>query len=444
MSATASTKEDAGASPTVRLLATRRFLPYFLTQFLGAFNDNVFKQALIIFIAFEAATGSTRESAQWVTVAAGVFILPFLICSPLAGQLADKFPKSRLIRQIKLSEVIIMLFGALAFWSGDLWFLMGVLFLMGAQSSTFGPLKYGVLPQLVDSAELTAGNALVQAATYVAILAGTLLGGLLMADPELGRIGVSIAVVALATFGLMSSLGIPPVPAATPGLSIDFNPWRQGRQALGFSMHPPAVFAAIVGISWFWFLGATVLQLLPTYGRDVLGGDATVVTLLLVTFSAGVGLGALSCNRLITRYDARVIVSTGALGMALCGIAPWLLTSLGLIDEPDATGRAVSAVLADRQSWSILLSFLGLAGFGGLYVVPLIVVMQVRSHLRQRSRVVAANNIMNALFMVGSAIGTIVLLRLEVSLVGILGLASIFTVVVLAHVWPRLGPAEHE
>ncbi len=429
------------ASPAglVQLLFDRRFAPHFLTQFLGAFNDNVFKQGLVIFIAFQAASGSSTQSAQLVTVAAGIFILPFLVASPVAGQLADKLPKTRLIQLIKWAEVAIMLVGAVAFWLQDVWFLLAVLFIMGAQSSTFGPLKYGILPQLIERVELPAGNALVQGATYVAILLGTLFGGFLMAGEDLGWSAVSVAVVVLAGLGVAASYFMREVPAAVPALVIDWNIWRQGWVAVAFARQPPVVFAAIIGISWFWLLGATFLQLLPTYGRDVLGGDIQVVTLLLITFSVGIGVGALLSATLMRFSRPTVLVLVGALGMALCGSLPLLLGPSEGGAMADAGSRALAAVLQDASIWPVLVGFCGLAIFGGVFVVPLVVTMQIRSDLERRSRVVAANNILNALFMVASAALSVALLEMGWSMSAIMSAASVSTVIAALFVVKRVA-----
>lgn len=431
-------ESGSGSSASIiHLLFDRRFAPHFLTQFLGAFNDNVFKQALIIFIAFQAASNSSTESAQLVTIAAGIFILPFLLASPLAGQLADKLPKTRLIQLIKWAEVVIMLIGAVAFWLQDVWFLLLVLFIMGAQSSTFGPLKYGILPQLVQSDELPTGNALIQGATYIAILLGTLFGGFLMAGESLGWGAVSIAVVALAGLGVVASYCMCEVPAAVPKLTVDWNIWRQGLVALGFARRPPTVFAAIIGISWFWFLGATFLQLLPTYGRDVLGGDIPVVTLLLIAFSIGIGAGALLSAILMRVSRSAALVLTGALGMAFFGSLPLFLGPPEGVDMGNAGSRALAAVLSDPSTWPVLVGFFGLAICGGVFVVPLVVTMQTCSALETRSRVVAANNIVNALFMVGSAGLCVALLGIGWTMSAIMSVASLSTVVAAVYVAHR-------
>ena len=423
-------------SGVLGLLAKRRFAAYFLTQFLGAFNDNVFKQGLIIFITFEVATRDSAHSAQLVTVAAAIFILPFLICSPIAGQLADKFDKTRLMRQVKLAEIFIMLAGAGAFWLQSLPLLLAVLFLMGAQSSLFGPVKYGIVPQLVSAAELAPANGLVQAATYIAILTGGIVGGLLMAEVGVGWHGVAAAVVIVAMLGFAVSLLVPTIGAADPELVFDWNIIRQGLHAVGFAREDRSLFCAIIGISWFWFLGATYLQLLPSFGKDVMGGDARVVVLLLTAFSVGIGTGAIICGRRGRTKPIASLISIGATGMAGFGAVPWLL-SLSPTSTVFPTGtRSATQVLSDAASWPLFGSFVGLAICGGMYVVPLVVHLQRRSPPKRRARIFAANNMLNAIFMVSSALMTIALLQLGLALAELLALAAALSIPVSIYLRP--------
>ena len=260
-----------------RLLRERRFLPFFCTQFLGAFNDNVYKNALIILFAFHAAALTTLSSGTLVNLCAGLFILPFFLFSATAGQLADKYDKARIIRYVKLFEIGIMFIGAAGFLYQNLTLLIGALFLMGLHSTVFGPVKYSILPQHLRVEELVGGNGLVEMGTFVAILLGTVLGGLLIAQPNAASL-VSIAVIGIACAGYLTSRGVPSAPAAAPDLKINWNPFTETWANLQFTRGNRAVFLSVLGISWFWFYGATLLAQFPNYCKDVLGGDEHVAT----------------------------------------------------------------------------------------------------------------------------------------------------------------------
>lgn len=384
------------------LLRQRRFAALFLTQFLGAFNDNLYKNALVIFITF-AATDDASTRALLITASAGLFILPFFLFSGWAGQFADRMEKSRLIRRVKAAEIIIMLCGAAAFWLESVPLLIAVLFLMGAQSAFFGPLKYGILPQLLRGGELIGGNGLIQMATFVAILAGMILGGVLASDGGVGVIGLSVVMVA--SVGWWASRYIPPVAIADPSLRPDRAFWRPMIRGIVFAREDAGVFAAVLGVSWFWFMGATFLQLLPAYGRDTLGGNANVVILLLTCFTVGIGAGSLLCARFSRNGLNMALVSAGAAGMTVFGLVPLLVGPSG-VDHADQL-RAVSGVLDDPVNLAVITGFIGLSVCGGVFIVPLYTYVQANSDLRRRARVIAANNILNAMFMVISAVLTL-------------------------------------
>ncbi|MDX1606226.1 MAG: MFS transporter, partial [Candidatus Competibacterales bacterium] len=280
-----------------QLLRQRRFLPLFLTQFLGAFNDNVFRNALIILIAFRASEISGWDSNTLINLAAGLFILPFFLFSASAGQLADKYEKGLLIRRVKLLEIGIMILAALSLRSGEVIWLILLLFLMGTQSSLFGPLKYGILPQHLDETELTGGNGLIEMGTFLAILFGTLAGGLLIGLEQIGPQSVAFTVVTVAILGYLVSHGIPLAAPVASGLKINWNPVTETWRNLKFLSSNRTVFLSVLGISWFWFLGGAYLAQLPNYTRLTLGGNEQVVTLLLTLFSIGIGLGSLLCER---------------------------------------------------------------------------------------------------------------------------------------------------
>ncbi|EWC41892.1 MFS transporter [Stutzerimonas stutzeri] len=390
-----------------RLLGKRRFLPFFCTQLLGAFNDNVFKQALILAILFRI--GTAADKSLLINLCALLFILPFFLFSALGGQFGERFEKAWLIRRIKFAEILIMLAGALGMLLGNLPVLLVVLFCMGTQSALFGPVKYSILPQQLTEDELVGGNALVEMGTFLAILGGTIGAGLLMASESYAEL-VAISVVLIALAGYLASLAIPAGAAALPTLHMD---WRVLRQSwrilrLGFGQQR-AVSRAMLGNSWFWFLGATYLTQIPAFSKDYLGGDESVVTLILTLFSVGIALGSLLCERLSRHHVEIGLVPFGAIGLSLCGVLLWWHAGIHPASPANVDWLAL---LGEPSAWWVLADILGLGVFGGLYIVPLYALIQSRSVAHERSRVVAANNILNALFMVASAIVAIVLLVL--------------------------------
>ncbi|MCP5152362.1 MAG: MFS transporter [Ectothiorhodospiraceae bacterium] len=421
------------------LLAARRFAPLFATQFLGAFNDNVFKQGIVILVTFGGAGVARADSAFYVTLCAGVFIAPFFLLSGIAGRFADHFEKAWLIRRVKLAEIVIMTLGAIGFVTESLWLLLVVLFLMGAQSTAFGPLKYAILPQHLRTEELTAGNGLVQMATYVAILVGTMLGGFAMGLPEHGPAWISATVLAVAVLGFVASRAIPPAPPADPDLALRLDPIATTRDSMAHAREDRAVFVCVLGISWFWFVGATYFQLLPTYARDALAGGPRVVTLLLTAFSVGIGAGSLACDALGRRLGARALVVVGGVGLSLLGLAP-LVVGPPLEVLPPGQERGLLEVAGDPAAWPVLGGFLALAVSGGLFVVPLYARMQALAPVAQRARIVAANNVLNAALMVVSALMTLALLRAGLGPAEIFGVVAGLGLVVVARL-ARAFPA---
>ena len=411
------------------LLGARRFAPLFATQFLGALNDNVYKNALVVLITFGIGSGGVPGAAWLITAAAGIFIAPFFLFSASAGQLADKLDRAKLMRQVKVVEIVVMCLGALAFVSASQWALMLLLFLMGAQSTLFGPLKYTLLPQHLASSELAAGNALIQMGTYLAILAGTIAGGLLVAVPGQGTWLAGGVVIVLAVLGWLASTAVPAAPAPEPALVLDRNPLRATFACLGEVRGAAGLMPAMLGVSWFWFVGATFLQLLPAYARDTLGGGPAVVTLLLAAFSIGIGLGALISGRLAHGGSGSRLVLPAALGLALFPLLLWLLPA----PLPAVGSAGLVTVLTTPGNWPLLACFAALAVSGGLYVVPLYVLVQRLSDERRRARAIAALNVLNAAFMVGSALLTIVLLNAGVPVAGVFALTGVGSAV--AGVW---------
>jgi 1-acyl-sn-glycerol-3-phosphate acyltransferase len=397
-------------SESIKLLSTRRFRPFFLTQLLGAFNDNLYKNGLTIFIAFQAASVTQEQSNALVNIAAGLFILPFFLFSAIAGQLADKHEKSMLIRRIKLLEIAIMLLGAVAFLLQSPVLLVGILFLMGTQSTLFGPVKYSLMPEALKPEELVGGNALVEFGTFLAILLGLIASVYIIG---LGNAAIAFAVVLTACIGYWTSRGIPALPAAAPELELSFNIPGQTANIMRDAHENRTVFYSIVGISWFWFFGITYVTQLPNYVRYELGGSEQVYVLLLAIFSIGIGAGSFLCERLSGRMVEIGLVPIGALGLSLFGIDLYFNQGLSSAGG-DLIGPA--AFIAQTSSLRVCFDIVMLGISGGIYIVPLFALVQQRSEPSKRSRIIAANNVLNALFMVVASVYGIPMLFLILSL----------------------------
>lgn len=411
------------AQNQLHLLGKRRFLPLFITQFLGAFNDNAFKNALVILVTYVAAEKADMDPQILVTLAAGIFILPYFLLSATAGQLADKYERSNLIRFVKLAEIVLMVAASAAFITQSIYLLMAVLFLMGVQSTFFGPLKYTVLPQHLQDNELISGNAMVSAGTFLAILLGTIVGGLLImaqidvpllsaaADNAVrgGVLLVSALIIAVAILGWLASRAIPEAPASAPELKVSWNVPRETWRIITFAREEEDVFLSIIGISWFWLVGATFLAQFPNFTKVTLGADETVVTFFLTMFSIGIGIGSLLCNRLLKGIVSGIYAPAGALGMAVFTVGLYWV-SKDYVPAPEDQLMNMFDFARDSGNWSIIGCLLGIAMTGGVYVVPLYAIMQSRSHPDHRARVIAANNVMNSLFMVVSALASTAML----------------------------------
>ncbi|MEN1835772.1 MFS transporter [Pseudomonas lijiangensis] len=387
------------------LLGKRRFLPFFITQSLGAFNDNIFKQSLILAILYKLSIEGDRSI--YVNLCALLFILPFFLFSALAGQFGEKYPKDALIRLIKLAEIGIMVIGGAGFLFNHLWMMLLALFAMGTHSALFGPVKYSILPQHLREHELVGGNGLVEMGTFLAILAGTIGAGIMMSSSHYAFV-VSAAIVLVACLGFVSSYGIPKAPAASPEMKLNWNiftqSWATLRMGLG---QTPAVSRSIVGNSWFWFVGAIYLTQIPAYAKEWMYGDETVVTLILTVFSIGIALGSLLCERMSGHKVEIGLVPFGSMGLTVFGLLLWWHSG-GFPQNVQPNDWL--AVLSYGQAWWVLLDILGIGVFGGFYIVPLYALIQSRTPEKERSRVIASNNILNALFMVVSAIVSILML----------------------------------
>jgi len=384
------------------LMTSKRFAPFFFTQFLGAFNDNVFRQALILLIATGVVTGVSVNTLNNVGLA--LFILPFFLFSAIAGQLADKYEKSMLLRRIKFAEILIMCAGAIGFYFDAVYFLLAVLFCMGLQSTFFGPIKYSIIPQHLNDKELVSGNALVEMGTFLAILLGSIAGVVLKMEGT-GEWVAPTAVIVIAMMGFFAARQIPAAAPAEPSLKMDWNLLRETGRILGHAREVKSVWISVLGISWFWFLGAAYTTQLKVYVDNYLHGTEGLYAFLLATFSIGIGLGSFLCEKMSGRRVELGLVPLGSIGLSVFGID--LFFSYQGLSE--ATNVGIQQFLSQPGGLRILIDLLGVGVFGGFYIVPLFAFVQHRSDPRHLSRIIAANNILNALLMVCSAITGIVL-----------------------------------
>ena len=386
-------------SSQYRLLAERRFGPFFGVQFLGAFNDNVFKQALVILLAYQTARFTTMSSDTLQNLAQALFILPFFLFSATAGQIADKVEKSTLITITVAIELAVMALGALGLFTTNLTLLLAALFLGGVQSALFGPVKYAILPQHLNDTEIVGGNGMVEMGTSIAILLGMVYGGWMITQPGWGVAGVAVSAMAISAAGIVLSRFIPKSPAPSPELKINWNPATETWRNLRFTAQNRTVWNAILGISWFWFYGAMFITQFPNLSKNVLGADEHVVTLLLIVFSVGIGVGSLACERLSGRKVEIGLVPFGSIGLTLFGIDLWLAAEGHAAHAP----QTLAEFARDATHWRMLVDLFLIGLFGGFYIVPLYALVQTRSDPAHRSRIIAGNNILNAAFIVAAA-----------------------------------------
>lgn len=406
------------------LFKTRRFLPFFLTQFGGALNDNIFKNSLLVVLVSSTAASGMGNANVLVNLAAGLFILPFFVFSPLAGQLADKYDKALIIRRLKLCEILIMVIAALAWWLHLWWLLMALLFAMGTQSAFFGPIKYSIIPQHLDDDELVSGNAQVEMGTFVAILVGTI-GGSLLADLSRPEFIIGIVIIGVAVCGWLASRAIPPAPPHAANLVVDWNPIREAWALYGLARKRRAVLLSIVGISWFWLLGAGYLTQMPNFAVAVLKGSPGLIATLLCGFVVGIASGSLLCDRLSGHRVEIGLVPLASIGLSLFGIDLFFSTQAFVAP----LSLSVVEFLGRTDGLRILLDIVFIGLSGGLYIVPLYANIQSRTEDDSRARVIAFNNILNALFMVIASVFGIVLLG-----VAGLSIAEFFLVMALMNI----------
>jgi MFS family permease len=396
-----------------QLIRSRRFVPLFWTQFLNAFNDNVYKNALVILIIFQGDRLYGIDTNILVTLCAGFFILPYFLFSATAGQLADKYEKSSLMQRIKLAEIFIMGVAVVGFYSNNIILLIILLFMLGTQAAMFSPLKYGILPQHLTEHELIGGNGLINMGTFLAILLGTILGGVLISIPDYGATIVSVLIIILAILGYTASLFILPAQPSEATLKIRWNIAIETWKMIRCGMEKRSVFIAILAMSWFWFVGATYLSQMPAYAKYVLGGNNEVVTLLLTMFSVGIGTGSVWCERLSKGRIELGIVPIGALGITVFAIGVYFASQPFIAAHLPAGAQGVWQFLAMSGSTQVLIYLVLIGFFGGIYIVPLNAMIQHRSNPLYRARIIAANNILNALMMVASSVATIMMLQYQ-------------------------------
>ena len=417
-----------------KLLRQRRFAPFFATQFLGALNDNIFRNGLIILITFQGIQLFGMDYTMLANVAAFLFILPFFLFSATAGQLADKYEKSMLMRRVKLLEIGLMALAAVALLTRQYPVLLLVLFLMGCQSTLFGPVKYAYLPQKLRSNELVGGNALVESGTYVAIIIGLIVGVEVVDKESDQQMILALALVGVACIGYLASRQVPNTEAVDPELKIEWNAWKETWRIVNFAREEKSVFLSILGISWFWFFGSALTIQMPAYTADILHGNESVVTTLLVAFALGVGIGSLLCERMSGHRIELGLVPFGSIGMSVFAIDLYFA-------QPEAAAAGVVSIgtfLSHGGNWRILIDLAMLGAFGGFYSVPLYALIQQRSERRQLSRIIAANNIINSLFMVGAAIISIAVLNSGFSIPQLFLIVAALNAVVAIYIYSLL------
>ena len=422
------------------LLGQRRFAPFFATQFLGALNDNIFRNGLVILITFQGVLVAGMDHNQLANVAAGLFILPFFLFSATAGQLADKYEKSMLIRRVKTLEIVLMVLAGIALISESYSLLLLVLFLMGCQSTMFGPVKYAYLPQQLADHELVGGNALVESGTYIAIILGLILGGITVGDEVAYIVGVNkqtvlgICLIVVAVIGYLTSRQVPQTRAVDPELKINWNAWTETWRIVQFAREERSVFLSILGISWFWFFGSAMTIQIPAYTLDILHGNETVTTFLLAAFAVGVGIGSLLCERMSGHRIELGLVPFGSIGLSLFTIDLYFA-------QPVANtlpSESIAEFISSPEGFRVWIDLALIGAFGGFYSVPLYALIQKRSARQHLSRIIAANNIINSLLMVSAAVMSMVLLKSGFSIPELFLVISVLNALVAVYIFTLL------
>ncbi len=412
------------------LLRQRRFAPFFWTQFLGAGNDNLFKFAFTVMVTYQVQVSWLEPKMAGLVIGA-LFILPFLLFSATSGQLTDKYDKTRVIRFVKWLEIAIMVLAGWGFWAVDVPVLLACVFLMGLHSTLFGPVKFAYMPQHLGERELTGGTGMVEMGTFVAILLGQVAGGLLVSIPDVGRHYVAFACVGVALVGRLSAQGIPASPSSDPNLRINWNPVTETWRNLMLAHQNIVVFRSLLGISWMWFFGAVFLAQFPSFAKEVLHGNEQVASLLLVVFSVGIGTGSLLCEVLSKRHVEIGLVPLGAIGMSVFAIDLYFASRA----LPPADLLGLTAFLARPAHWRVMADLALLSLFAGLYSVPMYALIQLRSPASHRARIIAANNILNALFIIVSSIGAGALLAADFTIPQVFLITGVLNAVVAFYIF---------
>jgi 1-acyl-sn-glycerol-3-phosphate acyltransferase len=416
------------------LLRQRRFLPFFATQFLGAFNDNIFRNGLVILITFQGVLIAGMDASQLANVAGALFIFPFFLFSATAGQLADKYEKALLFRRIKALEIVLMSLAAIAFMTRSYTALLGVLFLMGCQSTLFGPVKYSYLPQQLATHELVGGNGLVESGTYMAIIFGLIAGIMAVATDSSSQVVIAALLVSVAALGYLASRQIPATRAVDPALKINWNAWSETWRIVGYARRDRSVFLSILGISWFWFFGSAMTLQVPAYTVEILNSSKEIATLLLVAFAVGVGCGSLLCEKMSGHRVELGLVPFGSIGLSLFAVDLYFA-------QPVANMTPISGIgdfLSQPGSWRILVDLALLGAFGGFYSVPLYAMVQQRADRQYLSRIIAANNILNSLFMVSAAALAVGVLQAGLSIPQLFLILALLNALVAIYIYTLL------
>ena len=432
---TASAAEMSQAHPNqFALLGQRRFAPFFWTQFTGAGNDNLFKFAFTVMITYQLQVAWLPPAMAGLVIGA-LFIAPFVLLSATSGQLADKYEKGTLMRWVKNLEIAVMLLAGYGFITANVPVLLACVFLMGVHSTLFGPVKYAYLPQHLSEREITGGNGMVEMGTFVSILLGQLAGGLLISVPGQGPYYAAAACLAVAVIGRLTAAAVPPSPSSDPGLQINWNPFTETWRNLLLAHENIVVFRSLLGISWMWFFGAVFLSLFPAFARDVLHGDEHVASLLLVLFSLGVGSGALLCELLCRQHVDIGLVPLGAIGMTVFAVDLYFAVNAASTGLPPSGLQGLAAFVGAAHHWRVMADLFLLSLFVGLFSVPMYALIQTRCQPTHRARIIAANNILNAIFMIVSSLGAGVLLGAGFTIPEVFLVVGLLNAVVAAYIF---------
>lgn len=426
------------ASDQLYLFKDRRFLPLFIVQFCGCLNDSILKNALIILVTYKLASTLDHPATTLVLLANIIFTMPFALFASIAGQLSDKYERATLVKIIKASEIAIVFFAIYGFAHENLWVLFTSIGLMGTHSTFFGPLKYSMLPDQLHKNELLGANGFVEAGTFISILVGTLIGGFYNFS------NITIITIAFVTSiaGFAASFFMPRSNNYNPDLKISFNIWKDTIEMIQYSHSKKQVYLAILGISWFWFIGAAILAQMPSLAKDTLGADENVANFFIATFSIGVGCGSFWCSKLFNNEITTRYVFVSALGISIFGIDLCFASRISSVNYEPEQLKSIFVFLSKKHNWRIILDLFFLSAIGGLYVVPLFAVMQYFSSPAYRSRIIAANNFINAVFMAGSTVTLSILFSWGYSIPFVILFISILNMVVACYIYQLVPEAK--